>query len=143
MTSVGYQARFRKLLRLTAALVLVNAALLAAQYWPHTLPDPYRDVELREALLVDDEYLRVQADFVKIDCTFERLSVVGVGLTGAHLLEWESEDGLGQNYDRMAGAHSLRLKIALGKFEHDRIEIRTRHDCDGEIVDKLFLEYTL
>jgi hypothetical protein len=141
---VVYQKRFVKLLRLTAALVVANAALLVVQYWPHEEPEPYRDVALTSAVLTaDNKNLLLHAVFVKTDCVFVRLSVVGVGLNGAHLLEWESIDGLGQDYDRIAGLHSLRLKIALGEFEHDRLEIRTRHDCDGEMVDKLFLEYSM
>lgn len=143
MTEVKYKARFHGLLRLTAGLVLVNLALFVIQYWPRHVPTPYSDVELREALLTEDQQLVIHADFVKIGCVFERLSVVGIGLTGAHLLEWVDDDALGPAYDRAAGIQSLRVKISLGDFKHDRIEIRTRHDCDGELVDKLFLEYTL
>ena len=102
-------------------------------------PTPYRDVELVTGQFLGDEY-HIVANFEKTDCTFKRLTVIGYAAGVTEFLEYRNSGlDLGYDYDRDAGEQTLRIAFKLKKDFYDWVEIRTRHDCDGELVDKVFL----
>lgn len=111
---------------------LVGAALLA--YRASTIPIPYRDVFIVEQYR-DGEWLNITATFIKTECVFVKLSAIGHEFGETFPLPWsdrEAEEG-----DRLRGWQTLRVKIGLRPML-DVAELRTRHNCDGEAVDRTF-----
>jgi hypothetical protein len=109
-------------------------------YYMTSEPDPYSNVEVQSVERVDEGYL-VTATFTKNACEFKRLEVFGVTTLTLELLDWhnaENDPVESETYDRSAG---FQVLVLIAEAEHDRytgLEIRTRHDCGGETVDKLF-----
>lgn len=103
---------------------------------------PYRNVDIIDAHM-DGENFVLTANFTKTDCVFSRLSVVGIGFDQTHQLQWKDQDdlGQGQEHDREIGNHTLRIIADTEGLELDFIEVRTRHDCDGHTVDRLFTRF--
>lgn len=101
---------------------------------------PYRNVDIIDAHMEGDQFV-LTANFTKTDCAFARLSVVGIGFEQTHQLEWRDQDDLGQNHDRELGSHTLRIVADTEGLELDFIEVRTRHICDGETVDRTFTRF--
>lgn len=125
--------------RMTFALSLLVLISTVLSQW-YGGPTPYRDVEIVQYDVIDGE-ITLTANFTKTECVFNRLRVVA-GVAGeTEFLKWRDIDGLPENHDRNAGQQTLRIGIALQRDGYDWIEIRTRHDCDGEIVDKVFLHF--
>lgn len=119
---------------LSTLLLLPWANLLEAR--------PYTKVEV-VSVTVEDDHILVIANFRKNECVFKRLEVFGEDLGQTYRLQWSNagvaiEEDLGPNYDRLAGDQTLRLRVQTDGQPYDRIEIRTRHECDGVIVDKVF-----
>lgn len=113
---------------LMASCVLLWASLLE--------PAPYRNVDVRSLERVGGE-IHLTANFEKTGCKFQRLRIVGSVAGLRRFLAWRDLDGLPDNEDRGKGRQTLRIAInALQGF--DWIEVRTRHDCDGEKVDRVF-----
>lgn len=100
------------------------------------LSSPYRGVDVRKAERVGSE-VHFVANFTKTNCKFQRLRVVASIADETRFLAWRDLDKLPENEDRGQGRQTLRIGInALPGF--DWIEIRTRHDCDGKKVDRVF-----
>ncbi len=119
---------------LSTAFFLPWAKLLAAK--------PYTNVEV-VSVVTDSDSITVTANFRKNECTFQRLEVFGTDLGLTYNLPWANvpvseEEDRGTRYDRAAGDHTLRLDVETGGKVYDRIEIRTRHLCGDEVVDKVF-----
>jgi hypothetical protein len=96
---------------------------------------PYKNVTL-DGLREYDGNTYVTASFVKTSCQFKDLRVLAYTFGRWKPLPWtDSHTPLG---DRIAGRHTLEIYYPSGPY--DFVEIRTRHDCDGISVDKLFLE---
>ncbi len=118
----------------------VVGLLSVALFWATMDPVPYRDVEILRAE-ARFHRLEVVANFEKTNCEFQRLVAVG-GLAGqTSFLRWTDMDGIEPNHDRDNGAQTLRIAIDPQGVSYDWIEIRTRHDCDGEKVDKVFARF--
>lgn len=98
---------------------------------------PYYSVEVI-SLHVEDGDLHVIANFVKSECVIQRLNVIGYVGEAAVFLDYRDLDGLEFDHDRSQGFHTLRLAIDLEERNYDWIELRTRHDCQGELVDRVF-----
>lgn len=139
--------------RLTSWRVLITAAVIVlgliiiggsvervtgSSWWfeKAKAPIPYENVIVHRQIL-DGDTLHFVATFAKRGCTLVRFVVVGeiVGVTG--FLPWKDLDGLARDYDRTAGLQTLRLEI-IGASHVDHVELRTRHDCDGVVVDRVF-----
>jgi hypothetical protein len=104
-------------------------------------PKPFTDVKVR-AVDVTDGIFNFVATFYKTEgCDFKRLTVVGYSLGENKILRWWDNDSLPERYPRSIGFHTLRISADVEGVWTDRIEIRTRHDCGGEIVDKVFAAY--
>ncbi len=119
---------------LSTAIFLPWAKLLEAR--------PYTNVEV-VSVETDSDSITIAANFRKNECTFQRLEVFGTDLGLTYHLPWTNtpvpeEDDYGTSYDRTAGDHTLRLHIETGGKVYDSIEIRTRHLCGDEVVDKVF-----
>ena len=104
---------------------------------------PYTDVQL-VSVAKTDTAVTITANFRKTDCSFQRLEVFGYDLGQTYALDWENvvvrdEVDRGFSYDRVEGGHTLRIKVKLPDTSYDKIEIRTRHLCDGAKIDKVFV----
>lgn len=122
--------------RLTLALSIL---VLIGAYLVQTFePSPYRDVELTR-YAIEGRELQIVANFTKTDCQFERLRVVAAAAGETEFLKWRDLDGLPNDHDRSAGRQTLRIAIKLERDGYDWIEVRTRHNCDGRQVDRVFL----
>ena len=114
-------------------------------YYMTSEPDPYSNVEVQSVERVDEGYM-VTATFTKNACEFKRLEVFGTTTQTLELLDWsraEADPTVGKDYDRSVG---FQVLVIIAEAEHDRytgLEIRTRHDCGGETVDKLFASVSL
>jgi len=117
---------------------LVFTAMLQATLWVLSEPDPYKDVVVHNVEKVDKGYI-VTASFVKTECTFKRLEVFGLNTGIPIYLKWEALDGSpSTDYDRSVGSQYLVILAITADEEYEVLEIRTRHDCNGVAVDKVF-----
>ena len=106
-------------------------------------PVPYRNVVVEDVQEVDEGYI-VTANFVKTDCTFQRLEVFGVNTGVPIYLVWQPLDGSpSTDYDRSIGRQHMKILANKQGWTFDTLEIRTRHDCDGVIVDRVFASIRL
>lgn len=104
---------------------------------------PYTNVQLVSVAKTDTS-VTLTANFRKTDCSFQRLEVFGFDLGQTYVLNWENvivreEEDHGPEYDRSNGGQTLRIKVKIPGVGYDKIEIRTRHLCDGAKVDKIFI----
>lgn len=119
---------------LSVSLLVLGLAYLVQTHEPA----PYKNVELRRYEVVGGE-LEIVATFKKTGCTFKRLQIIAATAGETEFLTWRDLDGLSSSHDRNAGEQTMRLAIKLEREGYDWIEIRTRHDCLGGIVDRVFL----
>ena len=125
------QTFFGFIIGMTVAGVMM-ACFALYKAWAY--PIPYRDVRVVEQW-VDDGWLHITATFIKSDCEFVSLVPVGHGLGVTHVLNWRDREV--PQGDRLRGKTTLRIDMApLDGLDY--IDVRTRHDCDGETVDKVF-----
>jgi hypothetical protein len=119
-----------------AGILLATLILLP---WSSLLgSEPYTDVEITEVERTDDGYI-VHANFIKTDCTFKRLEVFGSNTGVLVYLDWSALDGSpATDYDRSIGKQHMIILVITADVDYDTLEIRTRHDCDGVVVDKVF-----
>ena len=110
---------------------------------PAWIYKPYENVEVVYVERLPDGYVRVAANFTKLDCEFLRLEVVKGSLGTTELARWRPVDTDTKDYDRSIGEHTLVIDIDLGGIEPTFIEIRTRHACDGQLVDRVFAKFVL
>lgn len=117
--------------------------IIQAAYWAVEDPVPYKDVIIQEVSESEKGYL-IEAHFTKVECTFKRLEVFGDNTGRLTLLNWFPRDGqTSSEYDRSEGEQHLIIEVETKIGEYDNFEIRTRHDCDGEKVDKVFAKVPL
>ena len=129
------QQLLRDLVLSSAVGIFLGLSILG--YNNMTNPNPYGEVVLREFTPVEDGYY-LEANFEKYDyCTFERLTVFGFIAGEWVILEWRSVDG--DQGDRDAGYHTLRLLINTQRTDFDRIGVRTRHLCGEVKSDRVFI----
>ena len=108
---------------------------------------PYTNVEVTQVEVIGTEVL-VTSNFTKSECTFKRLEVFGTDFGETYNLGWSNqpvpgEADKGTTYDRAVGHQTLRISVETGGRAFDTIEIRTRHDCSGSTVDKVFTTINL
>lgn len=115
-------------------------AIIAGSYHKLSEPSPYVVTEILEADIVDDSLLLV-ANFTKTDCELKRFEVVGGAVGVTQFLTWDDADGLGREYDRSNGEHTLRIQAHFDGRSYDWVEFRTRHDCDGRQVERVFFRW--
>jgi hypothetical protein len=101
-------------------------------------PTPYTDVEPISITQYDKDTLAYIANFVKTDCELIRAQIVGIVFGQSTLLKWARIDGDPIGVKLSPGSHTMRVFIYTEGETYDEIDIRVRHDCDGEIVDTTF-----
>lgn len=107
-------------------------------FWVLSSPSPYKDVVVDSVERTDDGYI-VSANFIKTECEFKRLEVFGVNTGVPIYLKWRALDGSpATDYDRSIGKQYLVILAITADEDYDTLEIRTRHNCNGELVDKVF-----
>ena len=107
-------------------------------FWALSAPSPYKDVVVESVERTEDGYI-VSANFIKTQCEFRRLEVFGVNTGVPIYLKWKALDGSpATDYDRSIGKQHMVILAITADRDYDTIEIRTRHDCNGELVDKVF-----
>jgi len=104
--------------------------------------DPYSDVDIVSVSLEEDGVV-ITANFRKNECAFKRLEVFGYVFGELQIITWENvavgaEEDYGPNYDRTKGDQTLRIRVKTNGVDYDKLEIRTRHNCNGKNVDKVF-----
>jgi len=104
-------------------------------------PIPYRVTKTEWA--VKDGYIEAKVTFWKDQCRFERMIARGVFFDEVdprliHIADMDAEMG-----DRLIGLETVRLKIGPLRADYETVEVRTRHDCDGQKVDRIFLRMHL
>lgn len=132
-----------KELQLAWIVLALSLTLLLASLFPSGLfqQAPYKDVEvLEESLDLKEGYILI-ANFEKVACAFDSLSVVGVLQGQTKVLMWEDLDDLGKAHNRAVGRQTLRIKANTEGISWDRIEVRTRHRCNDRYVSKVFHTY--
>jgi len=124
---------------IVALAFLLGALTLQGSTWL-TRARPYWDVELVSSDVLRDGDVKIVANFVKgKDCTLVEFLPVGIGFSGATNLTHTDLDGRGAADDRLAGTTSLRIIVHTDGVEYDSIELRTRHNCSGLKVDRIFI----
>ena len=119
-----------------AGVLLATLILLP---WSSLLDDePYKDVIITEVERTDEGYV-VHANFLKTNCAFKRLEVFGINTGVPIYLKWSALDGSpSTDYDRSIGKQYLIILVITADKDYDTLEIRTRHNCNGKTVDKVF-----
>jgi len=104
-------------------------------------PVPYGQVEILEVTQKDDRIF-LKANFVKVKCTFNALQVQTEHFGQWNEAPWSNEDQHTED-DRMAGEETLSISFDGNQQTVDRVQVKTRHLCDGKKVDKTFASFTL
>ena len=113
-------------------------SIVQLSIWLTSDPSPYKDVVVDSVERTEEGYI-VSAHFTKLQCEFKRLEIFGSNTGRPVYLQWEPLDGSpATDYDRSVGNQQLIILAISGGMSFDTIEIRTRHDCDGELVDSVF-----
>ena len=104
--------------------------------------DPYSNVDVVSVSPEEDSVV-ITANFRKNECTFKKLEVFGYVFGELQIITWGNvvvgaEEDYGPNYDRTKGDQTLRIRVKTNSVDYDKLEIRTRHDCNGKTVDKVF-----
>lgn len=107
-------------------------------FWALSAPSPYKNVVVESVERTDDGYI-VSASFIKTQCEFKRLEVFGLNTGVPIYLKWKALDGSpATDYDRSIGKQHMVILAITADGDYDTLEIRTRHNCNGELVDKVF-----
>jgi len=121
-----------------SVLGLIFTGILQAYFWTNEPPVPYTDVTVLAMTPAPKGY-QIEVLFVKNTCTFKRLEVFGNNTGVLQYLTWFAQDGSpSKDYDRSKGQQYMNIVAETEHDAYDAIEIRTRHECAGVVVDKLF-----
>ena len=120
---------------LWAAVFLITGYLLVPNTWWH---NPYSNVQVTHVYEDPPDWITVVANFNKNECTFVRLETFTITLGLHKQTTWVPVDTAERDYDRSVGEQQLVIRVYIGPLEPDQIGIRTRHNCDGTLVDKIF-----
>lgn len=119
------------------SLLVLLTSLYLNFFWT---PAPYTDVELVKGEMVSDTDYQLTANFKKNACVFQRMTVIGSATGITEFLDYRNVDPtMSYTYDRDVGDQTLEIIIELERDFYDWIEVRTRHDCNGKSVDKVFI----
>lgn len=126
-----------------AAMILTIYAL----YFLHILVvqpffeyNPYTNVELVEYYREGRE-VHLSFVFEKKMCVIKDFSVIGLGLRVPKDIPYYDLDGKTiEDDNRLQGLQALNIKTYEFPVGVDTVQFRTRHECDGVNVDKIFYE---
>ena len=118
---------------------LVGTAILESYKHLTAPPVPYSNVKVISVTEVPEVGYLIAVHFTKNECGFKRLEVFGNNTGIRTYLKWLPKDGSpSKTYDRSKGEQHLLIEVTTVPNSYDTIEIRTRHDCNGVNVDKIF-----
>lgn len=131
-----------KLLAVFAMLISITAFVYTIGnnrgWWE---PIPYKNVTLVEAFREEDGlHLIAVYDKTPAKCTLERLVVFGYLLREVQPLDFIPVRDGNVSQQRTEGKQRMELVIDEKATQYDEIEVRTRHNCEGLIVDKSMLK---
>lgn len=120
-------------------------------------PVPYRVEYVKYTLSDNEKYVTVESGFWKDGCELNRFEVVGIDFGIVSNVpfvdnfdpdEYTEEELETREFDRIAGYHTLKIKIGPLSKPYDSLEIRTRHECKTgtdqiENVDKVYAKIKL
>lgn len=129
-------------LRLAVVVMVCAVSIVVLKNNGYFDPVPYRRVELVEAVFQDDGRLFVHATYIKTpaDCEYVRGQAFVNVLGGREAVPFEPIRAAGQGAQRFVGEQTLRWMVDLNGLTASSVEIWTRHDCGGTIVDRQMLE---
>lgn len=116
------------------------ASLVVLPYQRWLQPEPYKNVQVHKVEPRGDHVI-IEASFEKIGCLYQRMVVVGQALGKSSILPWKPLDA--PRGDRIAGGHTFRIQVDTGRLSFEELEIRTRHLCNNETVDRVFAHIDL
>lgn len=119
---------------------VVGIAVFALIWWMTSPPLPYTMVTVQDVRRNDAGTVFLDVEFNKgVGCEFVKLEAHGhLDAGGVQSLRWwdaTTPDGHG---DRLAGLQLLQIGVRV-PIGIDQIEVRTRHDCEGEAVDRVMV----
>lgn len=128
-------------LRLAVVVMVCAVSVIALKSNGYFDPVPYRSVELVEAEFQDDGRLLVHARYIKTpaDCEYVRGQAFVNVLGAREAVPFEPIRAEGQGAQRFVGEQALRWLINLDGLTVSSVEIWTRHNCGGTIVDQQML----
>jgi hypothetical protein len=103
---------------------------------------PFADVQLVSAHPVG-ESTEIIATYEKLGCTIQRMVVYGLAFGNYTALDYRPRRGPNEDFERIEGRQTMDIIVETRGVRYEAIEIRTRHDCDGERVDSIFLRAEL
>jgi len=105
------------------------------------LPRPFRDVQTTNFEILDDDRVLIEARYSKTSarCEFSKLVVFGLILNEPEALTHEPYRGPNVDEQRTPGAQVMRIAVQRKGVNWDSYEMRTRHFCGSEVVNRLFL----
>ena len=115
------------------------AGAVVASVWdvnPFT-PRPFKNVEV-VSVKEEEGGVRVIVTYDKTACAILRAVVFGYVTGVREPLSYTPARGPNQDFQRFEGAQMSSILIDTRGIDFDRFEMRTRHDCDGPIVDSVF-----
>lgn len=126
-----------------AAVAVTGAGWLAErQGWFD--PAPYYDVHNVSAIAQNDDTVLVSAEYTLTDraCEFLPPIMIFGWVFGDRVpLQYTPIRQSNQGAQRYAGHQLMRLSVDLGDVPAlPHLEVWTRHDCDGRIVERMMLE---
>ena len=110
-----------------------------SQFSPSFTNMPFKKVTLLSQE-VNGDWVHYKFAFTKLGCVYKRLEVLGISQGRVISLPWENideQEQLATGQDRIKGYHIWSVKVQI-KSIFDYIEIRTRHECNGKITDRIF-----
>jgi len=125
---------------------ILGLLVMVPIFWTNSIFEevPYTEVEV---ISVEREgsYIDITANFIKTEyCDYVSLDVLGGSDGRWFFLEWEPIDGTTKDQQRISGPNTLGVRVYIPEgHTFDIIEIKTRHDCNGDRVDKIFSDIAL
>lgn len=129
-------------------LMVAMAWLLGVLMWDafgryYLSQRPFADVELISAHPIGEHQVEVIATYEKLGCTIQKMVVYGYAFGNYTALDYRPRRGPNEGFERIEGRQTMDIIVDVNGVKYEAIEIRTRHDCDGERVDSVFLRADL
>jgi hypothetical protein len=103
-------------------------------------PEPYNNVRVVNEFKFEDK-IRVEISFTKLNNNCHFSEAAGYARSLGRYYRVPLQFPLGQEGDRIAGDHFAIIDITTDGVPYiDKVEVRTRHICNGVKVDKIMYE---
>lgn len=132
-------------MRVVAGAAAAVAAMLTAEHAGLFDPVPYRDAEVSRVVLHDDRHMLVTGSFVKTDetCIIDRVTIYAVLPRSLTPLAFEPVRPEGEALHRRPGDQVFTWDVFLNGWFPDEVEVWTRHDCQGEVVERMMVRFAV